>query len=135
LVRIIGRIILRILLPYWGGGQWEQVKDVFILAAGDKYTQGQTGGEATHVLTLQEMPTHNHKGFYWSYVNEQGWQVDLNVGKIGYGLTWQGKGGSLTEGGGAGDPEKNLQTGTRGAGEAHNNMPPYRVAYCWKRVQ
>ena len=102
MVRIIGRIILRILLPYWGG-QWEQVKDVFILAAGDKYTQGQTGGEATHVLTLQEMPTHNHKGFYWSYVNEQGWQVDLNVGKIGYGLTWQGKGGSLTEGGGAGD--------------------------------
>lgn len=30
------------------GGTWEQIKDRFILAAGDTYAAGSTGGEATH---------------------------------------------------------------------------------------
>lgn len=30
------------------GGTWEQIKDKFILAAGDTYAAGSTGGEATH---------------------------------------------------------------------------------------
>lgn len=67
MVHIIGRIILRILPPYWGG-QWEQVKDVFILAAGDTYKKGQTGGEATHVLTVDEMPAHKHQQ-YVDFIN------------------------------------------------------------------
>ena len=32
------------------GGQWEQVKDKFLLACGDTYQNGTTGGEATHIL-------------------------------------------------------------------------------------
>lgn len=42
------------------GGTWEQIKDKFILAAGDTYSAGATGGEATHILTTNEMPAHNH---------------------------------------------------------------------------
>lgn len=42
------------------GGTWEQIKDRFLLAYGDTYNNGATGGEATHTLTSQEMPTHNH---------------------------------------------------------------------------
>lgn len=34
------------------GGTWEQVKDRFVLAAGDSYAVGATGGEATHTLSL-----------------------------------------------------------------------------------
>jgi microcystin-dependent protein len=42
------------------GGTWEQVKDKFILAAGDSYAAGSTGGEADHKLTTDEMPVHSH---------------------------------------------------------------------------
>ena len=42
------------------GGTWTQIKDTFLLSAGDTYTAGDTGGEATHTLTSGEMPIHNH---------------------------------------------------------------------------
>lgn len=42
------------------GGSWEQIKDRFLLSAGDSYKVGATGGEATHTLSTAEMPTHNH---------------------------------------------------------------------------
>ena len=32
----------------YGVGTWQQIKDTFILAAGDTYAAGSTGGEATH---------------------------------------------------------------------------------------
>lgn len=45
------------------GGTWKQISEgTFIVAAGDsaKYRQGATGGEAEHVLTVDEMPSHKH---------------------------------------------------------------------------
>ena len=44
----------------FGGGTWEQIKDRFILAAGDIYTVGATGGSATVTLTTEQMPVHKH---------------------------------------------------------------------------
>lgn len=44
------------------GGTWTQVKDKFVLAAGDSYEAGSTGGEASHKLTTNEMPSHSHTG-------------------------------------------------------------------------
>lgn len=46
----------------FGGGTWTQIKDKFILAAGDTYTNGATGGAATVTLTTNEMPSHSHGG-------------------------------------------------------------------------
>ena len=46
------------------GGTWEAITDKFILAAGSLYTAGDTGGEATHTLTIDEMPKHTHKVRY-----------------------------------------------------------------------
>ncbi len=53
------------------GGTWVQIKDKFILAAGDTYDVNTSGGAATHsvtftgttdehALTLEEMPRHLH---------------------------------------------------------------------------
>ena len=42
------------------GGTWTQIQDRFLLAAGGTYTNGNTGGEATHTLTTTEMPSHAH---------------------------------------------------------------------------
>lgn len=42
------------------GGTWEQLEDRFLLGAGSTYTAGASGGEASHVLTESEMPSHTH---------------------------------------------------------------------------
>lgn len=42
------------------GGTWTQIKDKFILAAGDRYAQGATGGSASVTLTTAQLPAHNH---------------------------------------------------------------------------
>ena len=33
---------------------------MFVLAAGDSYSVNSTGGEKTHTLTIDEMPSHDH---------------------------------------------------------------------------
>lgn len=54
------------------GTTWEQIKDKFLLAAGDVYSGGATGGQASvtytpggtvgsHTLTTAEIPSHNHE--------------------------------------------------------------------------
>lgn len=42
------------------GGTWERIKDQFILAAGDNYSAGSTGGAATVTLSTSQIPAHNH---------------------------------------------------------------------------
>ena len=49
------------------GGTWTQIKDRFLLCAGDSYNAGSTGGNATHThttgnhtLTVAETPAHTH---------------------------------------------------------------------------
>ena len=42
------------------GGTWTQIKDKFILTAGDSYSNGATGGAATVTLTVSNMPSHSH---------------------------------------------------------------------------
>lgn len=99
------------------GGTWEQIKDTFFLAAGDTYAAGSTGGEATHTLSENEMPSHYHSiqstgvarftpassSAYWCWFNASGYNqaVSYNTGGSG----------------------------------AHNNMPPYLSVYAWKRIE
>ena len=42
------------------GGTWSQLKDRFLLGAGNTYTNGNTGGAATVTLTVNRMPKHSH---------------------------------------------------------------------------
>lgn len=42
------------------GGTWVQIKDTFLLTAGDTYKAGTTGGEASHALSVAEIPSHGH---------------------------------------------------------------------------
>ena len=102
------------------GGTWEQIQDKFLLAAGSSYAAGNTGGEATHTLTKNEMPTHSHE-IYSGYGD-----VVSNVSDAYRYQTW----GSSDRGWKTG----NLGTSNIGGGKAHNNMPPYLVVYMWKRT-
>lgn len=106
------------------GGVWERLKDVFLLAAGEAYAAGSTGGEAEVTLTAEQMPEHTHVGLFY-YGNNQA--VSLNGGSGGYKLEW-------AAGSGLGR-YSDMYTGEAGEGKAHNNMPPYLAVYAWKRVE
>lgn len=99
------------------GGTWEQIQDTFLLAAGPNHAAGSTGGEENHVLTVDEMPSHNH-GFngdlFWSSA-DGGW-ASFRSG------TSSSAGTAL------------LNTQSKGGGQAHNNMPPFLAVYVWKRT-
>lgn len=106
------------------GGTWERIKDRFLLAAGTAYAGGSTGGEATHKLTTQEMPSHTHT----MYVNNDG-----------SASSWSPTFGDyLIKPDGVTTSKKNYQAklAQNGAGgdQAHNNMPPYIAVYVWKRT-
>lgn len=106
------------------GGTWERIKDTFLLAAGTAYAGGSTGGEATHKLTTQEMPSHTHT----MYVNNDG-----------SASSWSPTFGDyLIKPDGVTTSKKNYQAklAQNGAGldQAHNNMPPYLAVYIWKRT-
>ena len=98
------------------GGTWERVKDTFILAAGDTYSAGSTGGEATHTLTTNEMPSHSHSLPNNGALDNE---TDGGIRVSGQGIYISGV---------------ILNTNTTGGGQAHNNMPPYKVYYCWERT-
>lgn len=63
----------------WSGTTWTQITGRFLLAAGDGYTAGNEGGEATHKLTQAEM------------ANVYG-QIDIR----GYGDSFMSSGGYAT---------------------------------------
>lgn len=44
----------------FGGGTWTRIKDKFVLAAGDTYASGGTGGASTVTLTVNQIPSHSH---------------------------------------------------------------------------
>lgn len=120
------------------GGTWVQIKDAFLLACGDTYSNGATGGEAEHVLTEAEMPTHSHYPVGATNTERGDWtlatirEIASRSGKLGmasgsdrYGFAsntaWD-------------DIALRAQTGPAGSGTAHNNMPPYLAVYMWKRT-
>ena len=98
-------------------GTWEQIKDVFLLAAGDNYIAGSTGGEATHTLTVDEMPKHSHN-----------LPVDKQYGEA---TTTERDRINLTSGIAYNNGYASNDTG---ANQPHNNMPPYLTVYMWRRI-
>lgn len=104
----------------YSGTTWKQIKDKFLLACGDTYESGTTGGEVSHTLSTSEMPVHSH---YTEGVND--------------GTTVQGQMGSyptrIYQ-----DKKPNWKVsyiGNAGGGQAHNNMPPYLAVYIWVRTK
>lgn len=189
------------------GGTWTRIKDRFVLAAGDTYTNGATGGSATVKLTESNLPAHSHacsststnhvhSGTTGTVSNRYGSantstmsqnqnhthdQLVYTGGKkgisnvYGYALLASNKGGNDAfdyayqpsyEGNFTGYPYNkptnidhthnfdhahDFTTGGMSAnsshshtvngggngtasGNAHENMPPYIVKFCWERV-
>ena len=104
------------------GGTWEQIEDVFLLGCGSRYKNGTIGGEASHVLSLEEIPSHRHDNLYGDNDVRRGagW---------GTGTTHTGTLNEMTN-----NDWESLHTGYSGGSKSHNNMPPYLAVFIWKRI-
>lgn len=99
------------------GGTWQRIEDTFLLAAGDTYAAGSTGGEAAVSLTAEQNGPHYHTSH------------DIAVEKYDGGYVVMRSVGFSDQ-----DDTRVSKTAESGAGDPHNNMPPYLAVYVWQRL-
>ena len=102
------------------GGTWERFgKGKTLVGVNEDDTDFDTveleGGEKTHLLTVNEMPSHSHNLVLKSYYNNGGGSDSF--AKQGYY-----------------DSTESKTTTSAGGSTAHNNLQPYITVYMWKRV-
>ena len=102
------------------GGTWERFGNGRVLVGinesdSDFNIVNKTGGEKTHTLTVDEIPSHSH-----------GQNVSTGSGPgIRRDYQSDGTGAAYTQG---------INTQNAGGGQAHNNLQPYVTVYMWRRT-
>lgn len=107
------------------GGTWTRIKDRFLLASGDIYSNNVMDGESTHTLTVDELPSHKH--YVGNDEDEKFWYLGKPGGVAqdsSQGVSFSGTNGRNTT----------FETSETGGGQPHNNMPPYLTVMVWKRT-
>lgn len=116
------------------GGRWKRIKDCFLLAAGNKYPVGSSGGSASHSHTLSNNGaacignfsnvtafSTGHKYFWKDYsTGTNMWAWTHNVDNVVTSSTDHYNDGSFV--------------GLTGSTDMTNSMPPYTTVYVWLRI-
>lgn len=107
------------------GGKWEKIEGRFLYAADNNRRVNSTGGEERVTLTVNEIPSHNHKSidgrkFLLSYTS-----AGVNSSGSKKVCDWNDSQNN--------DPSE--YTANTGGGSSHENMPPYISAFCWRRKE
>ena len=144
------------------GGTWTQITNRFIFAAGSGYSVNSTGGSATKTLSTDNIPSHSHScGSAGSHTHTRGtmnitgyidgMDQDNKCAGAFYqtapGSAWNNQGNSNNERRMANFDASRSWTGetspngshahtigSTGKGTAFDVMPPYIVAYVWRRT-
>ena len=117
----------------FGFGTWEQIVNRFLYCSS---SSGATGGEETHQLKINEIPSHDHRGHLhiYNYPNHGGDNfVAYSRGMTDTGSANEGRQGICFWGVDGDSVEMGLAS--NGSNGYHNNMPPYITCYAWRRTQ
>lgn len=104
------------------GGTWERVTDRFLLAAGELYPAGSSGGSASQHLTVAELPA-NIGSFH-----ALSWSSETASGAFMKSQVFTDR--TAPGGGDFGTADYTLS----GGGQYFSIMPPYEAVYVYKRI-
>lgn len=108
------------------GGTWEQIKDKFLLSAGDTYTAGSTGGSADAIVVSHTHGTGSNSWTSFAATNTAGAitrrTVSSGSGVSNVVVSDEALNNDITK----------IQT--VGSSGTNKNMPPYLAVYVWKRI-
>lgn len=144
------------------GGTWTQIQNRFIYAAGSGYSVNSTGGSATKTLVKDNIPSHTHScGSAGSHthtrgtMNITGWhdsEDSEGVADGAFTISYRASTYNNRQQGGTTNTQVNFDAsrswsgatssngshahtiGSTGKGTAFDVMPPYIVAYVWRRT-
>ena len=133
----------------FGFGTWEAMPAGRVLLAqgksswGTTYNAGSTGGEATHQLTVGELPKHK-PNISMNTINLVGNGYNALLDNASSNGIITVSTGNVSGGGVDIGPKKNfainashshtLTISDVGSNQAHNNIQPYLTVYMWKRI-
>ena len=134
----------------FGFGTWEAMPAGRVLLAqgksswGTTYNAGSTGGEATHKLTVGELPSHGHSASTnTANLTGNANSIGINYDEVSVsGIISKNRGNDY--GGTNNDHNKTgflinashshtVTINNTGSNQAHNNLQPYISVYMWKR--
>ncbi len=104
-----------------GNNGTPDLRNRFIVGSGDKYQVGAIGGEETHILSVDEMPRHNH--IY-------GPSTSNNFNRPYNSIGLSNITGNLDGRNSYPPSHLAIQTSETGNNQPHNNLPPY-YALCY----
>lgn len=99
------------------GGTWTRIANRFLWGCDANGSIGATGGEATHTLTVSEMPSHHHY-IFGTDVNATGHGANSDVYPY---KAWTSN-------------YNEIYSEYAGGNQPHNNIPPYIQVSIWRRT-
>lgn len=99
------------------GTSWQKIEDErFLMSASENYPVKSTGGENTHTLTVEEMPSHKH-GMTYGYGTGNKTTYNAAVTQKSLSSTYN-----------------ETEILSIGGGKSHNNIPQFFAVYFWLRI-
>ena len=116
----------------WLGFTWQKIEGVFLFASDSNHQVGASGGEENHTLSVNEMPSHNHR--IWTTNTWSQNAVGLKYNNNAYGVGGVDQSGGTEQWANTENGDNHQIIESTGGGQPHNNMPPYKVVSIWKRT-